>query len=43
MAAANPFRWSTKIQDEDSGLNYYGYRYYSAGAGGGAMGSDLSI
>jgi RHS repeat-associated protein len=33
MAAANPFRWSTKIQDEDSGLNYYGYRYYSAGAG----------
>jgi RHS repeat-associated protein len=33
MAAANPFRWSTKIQDEDSGLNYYGYRYYSPGVG----------
>jgi RHS repeat-associated protein len=33
MAATNPFRWSTKIQDEDSGLNYYGYRYYSAGVG----------
>ena len=33
MASANPFRWSTKIQDEDSGLNYYGYRYYSAGMG----------
>jgi RHS repeat-associated protein len=33
MAAANPFRWSTKIQDEDSGLNYYGYRYYSAAVG----------
>ncbi len=33
MAAVNPFRWSTKIQDEDSGLNCYGYRYYSAGAG----------
>jgi RHS repeat-associated protein len=33
MAAANPFRWSTKIQDEDTGLNYYGYRYYSAGVG----------
>ncbi len=31
MATANPFRWSTKIQDEDTGLNYYGYRYYSAG------------
>ncbi len=33
MAALNPFRWSTKIQDEDTGLNYYGYRYYSAGVG----------
>ncbi len=33
MAALNPFRWSTKIQDEDTGLNYYGYRYYSAGMG----------
>jgi RHS repeat-associated protein len=33
MAAANPFRWSTKIQDEDTGLNYYGYRYYSAAVG----------
>jgi RHS repeat-associated protein len=33
MAASNPFRWSTKIQDEDTGLNYYGYRYYSAGVG----------
>jgi RHS repeat-associated protein len=33
MAAVNPFRWSTKIQDEDSGLNHYGYRYYSAGVG----------
>jgi RHS repeat-associated protein len=33
MAAANPFRWSTKIQDDDTGLNYYGYRYYSAAVG----------
>lgn len=33
MAAANSFRWSTKIQDEDTGLNYYGYRYYSASVG----------
>jgi RHS repeat-associated protein len=33
MAATNLFRWSTKIQDEDSGLNYYGYRYYSAAVG----------
>jgi hypothetical protein len=31
MDAVNPFRWSTKIQDEDTYLNYFGYRYYSAG------------
>ncbi len=31
MDAVNPPPWSTKIQDEDSGLNYYGYLYYSAG------------
>jgi len=29
LAAANPFRWSTKFWDEESGLVYYGYRYYS--------------
>lgn len=29
-AAANPFRFSTKWQDDESGLLYYGYRYYSA-------------
>lgn len=29
MAKANPFRWSTKYWDEETGLVYYGYRYYS--------------
>lgn len=29
LARVNPFRWSTKFTDEESGLVYYGYRYYS--------------
>lgn len=29
----NPFRWSTKYTDEETGLVYYGYRYYSSGLG----------
>jgi RHS repeat-associated protein len=29
LARINPFRWSTKFTDEESGLVYYGYRYYS--------------
>jgi RHS repeat-associated protein len=33
MATANPFRYSTKYQDEETGLLYYGYRYYDAGTG----------
>ena len=28
MAKANPLRFSTKYQDEETGLLYYGYRYY---------------
>ena len=28
LARANPFRWSTKFTDEESGFVYYGYRYY---------------
>ena len=28
MASLNPFRFSTKYADEESGLVYYGYRYY---------------
>jgi RHS repeat-associated protein len=28
-AAANPFRFSTKWQDDESGLVYYGVRYYA--------------
>jgi RHS repeat-associated protein len=34
MAKANPFRFSTKYQDEETDLLYYGYRYYSTSTGG---------
>ena len=30
MAKANPFRFSTKYQDDEADLFYYGYRYYNA-------------
>ena len=33
MARANPFRFSTKYQDDEPDLVYYGYRYYSASTG----------
>jgi RHS repeat-associated protein len=33
MAKTNPFRFSTKYQDEETGLVYYGYRYYDSSAG----------
>ncbi|HRT58999.1 MAG TPA: RHS repeat-associated core domain-containing protein, partial [Candidatus Paceibacterota bacterium] len=33
MAKANPFRFSTRYQDEETGLVYYGYRYYDPGTG----------
>ena len=33
MAIANAFRFSTKYQDDETGLVYYGYRYYNAGTG----------
>jgi RHS repeat-associated protein len=33
MAKANPFRFSTKYQDDESDLLYYGYRYYNASTG----------
>ena len=29
QAGANPFRFSTKYYDDETGLYYYGYRYYS--------------
>jgi len=29
MAAENPFRFSTKYFDDETGLGYWGYRYYS--------------
>ena len=33
MAFTNPFRFSTKYQDDETGLLYYGYRYYNASTG----------
>jgi len=33
MAAANPFRFSTKFQDDETGLLHYGYRYYNPSTG----------
>jgi len=33
MAKANPFRFSTKYQDDETDLPYYGYRYYNASTG----------
>jgi hypothetical protein len=33
MANANPFRFSTKYCDEETGLVYYGYRYYQPTTG----------
>ena len=33
MAKANPFRFSTKYQDDETDLLYYGYRYFSASTG----------
>ena len=33
MAKVNPFRFSTKYQDSESDLLYYGYRFYNPSAG----------
>jgi RHS repeat-associated protein len=33
MAKVNPFRFSTKYQDDETDLLYYGYRYYRADIG----------
>jgi RHS repeat-associated protein len=33
MATANPFRFSTKFQDDETGLLYYGYRYHDPSTG----------
>jgi len=33
LAGDNPMRFSTKYTDGESGLVYYGYRYYNAGTG----------
>ena len=33
MAGASPFQYSTKYMDAETGLNYYGYRYYNPSTG----------
>jgi RHS repeat-associated protein len=33
LAAVNPFRFSTKFQDDETGWLYYGYRYYDPTVG----------
>jgi RHS repeat-associated protein len=33
LAKENPFRFSTKYQDDETDLLYYGYRYYNASTG----------
>ena len=33
MSKVNPFRFSTKYQDDESDLLYYGFRYYKASTG----------
>ena len=33
MAKVNPIRFSTKYQDDESDLLYYGYRYYKPSTG----------
>jgi len=33
FADVNPYKFSTKYQDDESGLYYYGYRFYSPEAG----------
>jgi RHS repeat-associated protein len=33
MAKVNPFRFSTKYQDDETDLLYYGHRYYKASTG----------
>jgi RHS repeat-associated protein len=33
LAFVNPFRFSTKYQDDETGLYYYGYRYYNPNTG----------
>jgi RHS repeat-associated protein len=33
VAQSNPFKFSTKYTDDETGLSYYGHRYYSAALG----------
>jgi RHS repeat-associated protein len=33
LAFANPFRFSARLQDDESGLLYYGFRYYNPSTG----------
>jgi len=42
-ATNNFFRFSSKYQDIETGLDYYGYRYYDAGLGRWMGGTRLGI
>jgi RHS repeat-associated protein len=33
LADINPFRFSTKYQDDETGYNYFGFRYFDSGSG----------
>jgi RHS repeat-associated protein len=41
MAKANPVRFSTKCQDDETDLVYYGYRYYNSSMGRWVSGDPL--
>ncbi|WCJ60960.1 hypothetical protein NXS98_07525 [Fontisphaera persica] len=41
VALVNPFRFSTKYCDDETGQYYYGYRYYSPLAVDGLVGIQL--
>jgi len=34
LAGVNPFQFSTKYTDQETGLDYYGYRFYNPNTGG---------
>lgn len=42
MAKANPFRFSTKYEDDETDLLYYGHRYYNPSAGRWASGDPIN-
>ena len=41
MAKANPFRFSTRYQDDETDPLYYGFRYYNASTGSWLSGDPI--